>query len=192
MCTSIAGKPLHAQRKVTNLYSISNSEVAVLGTSNVTDYACRLVDLTNNKNLEIQSTRQDHKIELEGATITLDANSFTCDNSLMNSDFKKAINSKNYPYIYVSFLNFELDANNPSATTQSFIPCQLGIKLAGVYKTYHGFIKTLELYPDRLILKGQLTLKMSDFNIDPPKAMFGMVQAEDQIIIGYNVTFKME
>lgn len=183
---------VNGQQKVTDIISISRSDISIIGTSNVTDYTCRLHNTGDLKKLQVESTRTQNLIELNGAKINLNSNQFDCGNAIMNKDFKRAIQSQNHPYIEVVFLQFELQEDTPNAKEQHFVPCKIQIELAGVSKTYNGHIKTLSIASDRLTLEGELALHMSDFNIDPPKAMFGMVQASDEIKIGYSITFIME
>lgn len=41
-----------------------------------------------------------------------------------------------------------------------------------------------------IAFKGNKKLKMTDFNMEPPKAMFGILKADDDVTVSFNVTFR--
>ena len=180
---------LSAQTKITDVSSIDDSEIIIFGTSNVTDYTCELYDLSNNQFISITSQRVGNKVFLNNAVIQLSAKGFKCDNSLMNTDFYKAIKADSFPYITIQFNEFTLNQLISEAPLQNDVPSSISITLAGVTKTYSHTLASLEVQQDRIILSGTMDLLMSEFGITPPTAMFGMVKAGNEIKIAFQISF---
>ena len=61
--------------------------------------------------------------------------------------------------------------------------------------TIAGATKPLEIIFDakvssnKIVLSGSKSLKMTDFKIDPPKAMFGTITTGDEVIIKFETVF---
>ena len=174
---------------LTDICYIENSEIVILGTSNVTDYSCKLFDLSNNSCIKISSTIYGKKIKLENAIITLDANGFNCDNELITRDFYKAIKGDEFPKIMVQFHEFTLVNEVADSPTQENVPYQLSINLAGETNNYSSKLKSLEVTQDQLTISGRVDLLMTDFNIVPPSALFGTIKTSNEISIDFLITF---
>ena len=43
---------------------------------------------------------------------------------------------------------------------------------------------------NKVVLKGEKTFKMTEFKIDPPKALLGTITTGDEITIKFNTIFK--
>lgn len=173
-------------------FQIENSEVNIWGTSNVTDYQCILHDLTNNSDLQIKSTTEDRLIHLQNATITLNCNGFNCDNSPMTRDFLKAIKASQHPQIFIEFLRFELNHDIHEKHLQKNATASIAVTLAGVRKQYDLTLDSLQFAMDNVTVKGQKDIKMTDFDIEPPTALFGMVKASEVVTIDFRIVFNLK
>lgn len=179
-------------RQYADLCFIDDSEINILGSSNVTDYQCILHDLTNNSNIEIKSQVFDRTIKLQNAKVVLLANGFDCENRIMTKDFLKAIKGEKYPEITVAFHQFTLSDNVNKQPNQKNIPAKISIYLAGVTNYYSILLDRFEVKSDELQVVGLIHLRMSDFNITPPTALFGTIKTEDEITIDFKINFKFK
>ena len=168
---------------------IENSEVILLGNSNVTDYSCKLYDLSNNSHISIKSEVYGHTIKLENAVISLKSNGFECDNKIMTKDFYKTIKGAQFPEIKVEFLQFTLVQDIAKYQIQKDIPAKLLIQLAGKSNQYSTLLKSFSIHSNQLTMSGSIEVLMTDFDIDPPTALFGAVKTDDEIQVDFNITF---
>jgi hypothetical protein len=181
---------LKSQTKhLSDLCFIENSEIVILGTSNVTDYSCKLVDLSNNANIRISSARYGRTIKLKNAVIELFSSGFTCDNKFITNDFYKAIKGVEFPKIMVQFHQFTLEKEIGEYPIQENVPSKISINLAGQTNYYSPKLKTLSVASDQLTLTGSVDVLMTDFLIEPPTALLGTVKTNDQIQIDFFITF---
>ena len=168
---------------------ITNSRIIIYGTSNVTDYSCKLYDFSNNTAIKVGSTVNGNRIELTNAKVKLKSSSFSCDNKIMTNDFYEAIKGDVHKFITVQFHEFTLQKEVKESSVQSRLSSVISITLAGKENTYNHTISTMEAMSDQLTLRGTLNVAMTEFGVNPPTALFGAVKTEDQIQIEYSITF---
>ncbi|WP_417599926.1 YceI family protein [Owenweeksia hongkongensis] len=173
-------------------FQIEDSEINILGTSNVTDYQCVLHDLENNSDLQIKSTTKDLLITLENAVIKLKSNGFNCNSSPMTKDFLKTIQAEEHPHIYIEFLSFQLNHSVTEKRLQKNVIARIAVTLAGVRKVYSLKLDSLEFKMDSITTKGKKEIKMSDFDIEAPSALFGLVKADDLVTIDFRIVFNLK
>ena len=177
---------------LTDLCSIENSEIVILGTSNVTDYTCKLYDFSNNSNIEISSEVYGHTIKLKNAKVKLKAKGFDCESRIMTNDFFKAIKGEEHPIISVEFHQFTLTQDVAYYPVQHNIPSKISIRLAGVRNYYSPRLSSLTVKSDQLTFTGFVDLKMTEFDIVPPTALFGTIKTADEIRVEFQITFQMK
>lgn len=175
--------------ELTDICFIENSKIIILGTSNVTDYSCKLYDFSNNSAIRISSRVFGHTIKLKNAAITLKADGFDCNNQLITRDFYKAIKGDEFPEIQVQFHQFTLIKEVSEFPTQENVPSKISIVLAGQTNYYSTHLSSLKVSQDQLTIEGSIDLLMSDFDIIPPKALFGTIQTDNEISIDFSITF---
>src|SRR5574339_632879 len=84
-----------------------SSSLYIEGTTNINTYECAIVKYVGNDTLVLhEGGRNIRPVFVKGA-VELDASSCDCGIPLMTSDFRKAINSKEYPSIIIDFISFE-------------------------------------------------------------------------------------
>lgn len=173
-------------------YEIANSEINILGTSNVSDYQCVLYDLDNNSDLKISSTTNDLLISLQNAVINLKSNGFVCDNAPMTKDFLKTIKASEHSHIKIEFLSFQLNHPVTEKNIQNNVMATIAVSLAGVRKEYTLKLESLRFSMDSITVEGQKEIKMSDFEIKPPSALFGLVKADEEVTIDFRIGFNLK
>lgn len=110
----------------------------------------------------------------------------------MTRDFYKAIKGKEFPQIKIEFQKFVLVDQVDENPNQKNVPATISITLAGKNNVYTIPLKQFKVGKDQLSIKGNLNLKMTDFNIIPPTALFGAVKTDDAIEIEFAITFVLE
>lgn len=181
-----------SNNNLSNICFIENSEIIILGTSNVTDYQCQLYDLSNNTHIQISSAVFDHTVKLHNAIVHLESNGFDCEKKMMTSDFYQAIKGESHPTISVAFHQFTLVDAIENHPIQEQIPAKISIQLAGVTNYYSLPLSSLSIKPDELTVTGSVGLLMTDFDISPPTALFGAVKTADEIVIEFKITFRFK
>jgi len=175
--------------KETFLRSISNSEIKIIGKSNVAGYKCLLYDLSNNTNIKVQSKREGLNVALEDAILKLKSNGFRCNKKPITKDFLKTIKAQEHLYIVIEFIRFTYNEDPEKQAHQKDINAEISISIAGVKRNYSILVSRLDFNKNSISIKGNKKIFMSDFNLIAPSALFGTIKAKDEINLEFTISF---
>jgi len=115
--------------------------------------------------------------------LKLGIKNFDCGRRGINRDFRNSLKSDEYPTIDLKLLSFA-----PSDSLLEEV--NVLISLAGAEKKY--ILEFTSSYSSDGIVKieGEQKLAMSDFNIDPPRALFGLIKVQDELTITFTLFLK--
>jgi hypothetical protein len=152
----------------------------ISGASNINEFSFTYVG-TNSGNGGVPA-RDNEKIE-----ISIPIKEFEASEPMMYGDFLDLMKASEYPRIRISFSKQQLQ-NALQDITQ---PCpEIDITIAGITRTY-SVRCSLAKCADRLYLRGEEIVKLSDFNLKPPAKLLGLVKVNDEINVdfGFIITF---
>ena len=159
------------------------SSLKVEGTSNVHDWEISAKDLQGT--MKVQMT-DGQLVQIDDIKFTVVAESLKSGKGGMDKNTYKALNTDKYKTI-----TYQLQkVNNLDCTSKS--SCK--ITTTGVL-TISGTKKNVEMVfdakvsGDKIVLSGNKKIKMTEFNVEPPTAMFGTITTGDDLNIKYQVTF---
>lgn len=176
------GAMTHAQdfqkRKATVLPS---SDLTIIGDSNIAAFQCEFETSFLEGAREIGYSQTGDQIKFTGAVLSLNNRGFDCGSKGINRDFHDLLRTDQYPKI-----RLELNQVNLSSPTLGL--AIVNITIAGKQKKYElpVNIKTGETAE----FKGRLKVDIRDFNLEPPKKLFGMIVVKDEIEIDFNLLVK--
>lgn len=113
---------------------------------------------------------------------------FKGDNYLMENDFYTLLNASNHPIIIVG-IEKSLLQKIFFGTAGSVI--DFYITIAGKTKRVTGEYTT-NCKNDLTILTGNANIRLTDFSIDPPQKMLGMLKVKDLIFIKFDISMLSE
>ena len=76
------------------------------------------------------------------------------------------------------FLNSETYTDQP-----------IQITIAGVTREYHVFCLVNSCSDNLIYVSGYRYIKLTDFNLDPPKKFQGLVKVKDEVLINFGFVF---
>jgi hypothetical protein len=176
-----------AQSSDYSIWEVSgSSKVIVEGASNVNEFQCatanyRGTDLLRKSSLPgISSYRLSGKIEME-------VRSFDCENRMMTRDLRETLKAEEYPKITIELLSLIIPENPVNGQKVSG---KADITLAGNSRTF-DITWTLILDRDFMRLKGTQDFKFTQFNLNPPSKMMGMVQVKNDIVVDFDLSMQL-
>lgn len=160
------------------------SRLWIEGHSNVNEFRCNANQYETNvqQNGRIEETNPS---ELEvGVDIIVE--SFDCGRSRMNRDLREALKADRHRAIQFRYLTTQDMRYNEESDTYSLLVEGL-LTVAGTEKNI-VFEMTGELINENKIKAyGQTKIDMSDFNIEPPVAMLGLIKVRDRLTVHFNL-----
>lgn len=141
------------------------------GWTNVNTFKCSNTKFQNS--LSIYSFKGN---QLPKVIFKLD--DFDCRNKMMTSDFRKILQSDQYPNLTIRFVEF-------TKTSADRFIAVLEVKMMTVSKNYQV---EFSMYKNNLV--GTKRVRFSDFKIVPPKKMGGMVYVKDELDLFFSLSVK--
>jgi polyisoprenoid-binding protein YceI len=173
-----------ASAQINSSYSMYRNDIRIKGTSNLHDWEMAVENVKGNMDADLKN---DRIVDINSLTLIVDVNSITSGKSIMDNKTYKALNSELYPVI--KFTLSEISDIKPGSKGQ-IVTARGILSVAGVKKNI-AVIATGSLSNDgSMSFTGSKTLKMSDFKIEPPTAIFGTLKTRDQVNIEFDVLFK--
>jgi hypothetical protein len=162
------------------------SNLNIAGHTNVNSFACVVNQYTRPDTITCISGNDQRStgITLKGSLL-IDVNAFDCSNRPMTSELKKTLKQPQYPYLKITFLSLEK------------MPCQqarnesmkgyVNIEMAGVCKTFEINYELFTKSDACKELIGCRTFCFSDFGLEPPKKMGGIIRVKNEINVQFHL-----
>ncbi|MFM8472241.1 MAG: YceI family protein [Candidatus Kapaibacterium sp.] len=178
-------------RPMNVVYSIENgSSLSISGTSNVNTFSCLCAETFKRQVLEIRRDDSTRQIRFRNAVLKLPTESMDCNNSRMNSDLCDALKASRYPYIVVELQQIRLRPGATDAASNEWfdVVAMATLTITDVCKPIVMDVRGIRLSADRYRFVCSKNVRMTDFNVSPPTALFGLIKVNDDIRINLDIT----
>lgn len=166
-----------------------SSKLTIDGKTNINSFQCAITQYFGRDTLVLQEGRNKRPVFTKGY-VGLEAASFDCGMPIMTNDFGKTIKSKEYPFIFIEFISFERGANYQSSGEK--FKGKIKISLGGVTKAFDVDC-TIEAKDSGMIhLQGGRDFTFSDFDLEPPSKMMGMVKVSDALKVNFHLVLLLD
>ncbi len=163
------------------------SRLWIEGSSNVNTFDCiaheyggEAVVYQNDGDNSGQQVTMELEIIVDG---------FDCGKRRMNSDMKKALKADSYPKITFSYKNAESVSSSGSDDLNQFI-VKGELTVAGVTREISFLSEGELLESGRMRASGSKKIFMTDYGIEPPTGLLGLIKADDELIVHFDLTAK--
>ena len=167
----------------------SVSKLWIEGTSTIIDFTC----ITNSidgyafiKNDDLTREGNGNQNFESKVVVSIVVKSLDCGNEMMNEDMYEAMKNENNPFILYELLNSKI-VSEEEIGGWSEIQTTGYLTIAGYKRIVNIPIKVRKLTDGKYNLVGIKELSMHDFNIEPPSAFFGLIKADDKLVIKFNL-----
>jgi polyisoprenoid-binding protein YceI len=165
-------------------YKVGNeSSLLIKGTSTLHDWEMKSLKATGTASFDTEGTQL---AGLKSLSISIPAESLKSDKSAMDKNAYKSLRTsdhKNIRFQMTRLTKFEKSGN------QYQIVCDGSLEIAGKSKTTTVSATCLEKSDGTVQCKGEKSLKMSEYDVEPPSFMFGSVKTGDEITVLFDVNF---
>jgi hypothetical protein len=157
---------------------LPESQLTITGETNINKFLCAFNTSLIPKSKNIKFKGNPGEIHFENAILKLDNQGFDCGNRAINKDFQALIKSNEYPEIQLELRELLFE------TSQQAIAL-LRISIAGKQKDYR--VPVIIKENPVVQYAGKLKLDINDFNLTPPKKLFGLIVVKEDIEINFNL-----
>ena len=159
-------------------------EMSIAGTSSLHDWESSVGEVSATLAL---SYGEDGTIKINSCKVSVNAGSIkSTKGAVMDKKTYKALKTEEHPNITFEMKNVVKTTNNDKGFTTEV---QGVLSIAGASNTVNILVAGTET-AEGFEFVGEKALKMTDFNIDPPTALFGTLKTGDDITIKFKTTFK--
>jgi polyisoprenoid-binding protein YceI len=173
-----------ASGQVYSKYSIDRNNIMIKGTSNLHDWEMVVEKVKGKMDADVKNNKI---VSINSLILSIDVNSIKSGKSIMDNKTYKALKSELYPVI--QFTLSEISEIKPDGKGQA-ITARGILSIAGVKKNIPVKVTGSLLNDGSMSFTGSKTLKMTDFNIEPPTAVLGTLKTGDDVNIEFDVLFK--
>ena len=157
---------------------LPQSKIVLHGLSNVNSFVCEVCCMEEITVMDLSFTGNAAKLLFNDNAYQIPIKNFICENNRMTRDLQNALNMADYPS-----MSLELKALSSLKDTTQAPRAKLKITLAGKSNTYDLTYESTNLSENfyRVVLTRDFN--MSDFGIEPPTAMLGLIKVKEKIEI---------
>jgi polyisoprenoid-binding protein YceI len=164
----------------------NNSEVKVLGTSNLHDWTMKVKGVTCDAQFTVKPGSSVQLLDINSLSFSMPVKNLKSDEDLMDTRAYKALKAEKYTLILFKLVSAEI---TPQQNNQYQIKATGNLTISGVSREVtllaNGFINA-----DKSIsVTGAKKIKMSDFNVTPPSFMLGALRTGDEVNIQFSLKF---
>jgi len=171
---------LFSNKTFSQEFNLNNqaSQLIVSGTSSLHDWDITAEQQKGQLVLDFTNQLQIQKMKIE-----IVAESLKSGKGGMDKNTYKALNTKDFKNI--TFQLIETNDISSLGNDKYKVKSEGNLTIAGVTKKI-SLDFNLEVISNKIKLVGEKTFKMTQFGIDPPKALFGTITTGDEISIKFN------
>lgn len=179
----------------------NGSKLWIEGSSNVNRFQCDAEEVEGRALVFSQmlsqvpgTVEQSNRGNELSIRVDVAVDGFECGRSRMNRDLREALQSQEFPkitFIYGSAtpVNGSETENETGRVTLEVIG---SLTVAGTTRDIRFIVEGTYMEDGRIQATGKKEIKMSDFGVDPPTAMLGMVKARDELTVHFDLIAKQD
>lgn len=171
------------------------SRLWIEGVTNINTYQCTADTIAGFGRLD-ETERPSDTVEGHGS-VTIDVKipvyELDCGKKAMNKDMYEALKAGSYPQIHYQLKEAEFIENVFEDGAEWMRIMSRGIiNVAGVEKEVNIPVLGKVLDNNRFHVKGEKELMMTEFDIQPPTALLGLIKAKNNITIKFDVIVTLD
>jgi hypothetical protein len=161
-----------------------SSRLLLNGTSNINEFSCDCDSYNHSGKVLLEPSDKGYW-QFREAILSVEVKAFDCGHSGINRDMGIALKAHKYPHITISLKSLFHDdkLQHFHVGEKRDLHAIVDIALAGTTKRTPIFIHVTRLSESEYNISCEKDLFMSDFGVDPPTALFGLVKVNDLINI---------
>ena len=171
------------------------SHLRLVGQTNISSFTCHCIHTFLPGTLKLEYRGQKDRSALFNETsLFIPIKSLDCGNPLMNINLRKSLNAGRYPDISIHFLKTVWDEPEQPWKAMDWVQLKVLVQVSinGHSNDYWLDVSVKKDGQDEYRFTGSKSFLMTDFGVEPPTAMMGMIKVNDSIEIQLDLSVKIE
>ena len=163
------------------------SRVRIEGTSSINTFTCEAAGIEGDGYL-VGEARPGHRSVV--AHVYVPVRQFDCGNPRMDADLRDALQAREHPQIRFRLRDARLipgDGASGDDAGRFVLNVEGWVEIAGNARPVALRVEGRRLTDSSYHATGHLPLRMTDFGIEPPTALLGLVKVRDQITVHFDL-----
>lgn len=178
-----------------------DSRVWIEGTSTARDFTCSTQKISGQARLSATAPARSAPLlesssspnaaasdEALDVQAHVPVRALDCGQERQNEDLYEAMDADDHPAIEFEIIKAEVIAEPDSSRNHYVLEAIGDLTIAGETRTVRIPLEGRRLDDGRLHARGTLPMKMTDFKVDPPTALLGLIRVRDDIVVHFDIT----
>ena len=164
-----------------------NSSLVIEGSSNINEFTCDVKQYLNHDTLVFFTDDKMKRLIFQRSAMSIDVSQFDCHQKFITSDLRKTLKYQQYPNMKIHFISMDDPA---SVLPGQHVTGILDIELAGVARRMDIKYTVKNQAGNFIQLTGSRQLHFSDFKLEPPQKMAGLIKINQDIKVNVQLLFR--
>ncbi|MEZ5044808.1 MAG: YceI family protein [Saprospiraceae bacterium] len=169
---------------------LESSRLYIEGKSNVNSFTCDCKEDFPPAKMRLNSTANSNVAYFHETRVEITTEKLDCGNKGINRDLSKALKADEYPKICFELCSITFQEAAHYDEWQN-VKANADITIAGKTKRVKMDIKAKQMADGQLAIKSSKAINMSDFGIDPPTVLMGLIKVKDEISLFFDLDIKV-
>ena len=171
---------------------LESSEVVVNGKSNINHFACIAGADSNPKEAIVSCSSDLGTLVFTRTKIHLAVGEMDCGVKAITRDFRKTVRAEEFPHIDIELLS----ATNTLCAIEgcdywALYEASVQITIAGICQSVEIPVIVRQLDDGSIKCEGRVLLKLSDFQLEAPRALIGLIKVEDRLDVDIQLLVRL-
>ena len=153
--------------------------VKISGTSTIRNWTCEGEASVEAVASQTAPNIPSFSIGVKTVKVNVQVSALDCDNKKMNEHMWKALKLKDHPNINYEMEMYSINSDLTSAQVSG------KITIGGVTKPNNITVSLKPLDSNKFMVTGEMDIDMINFNVEPPKLMFGTLKVGKDVKISF-------
>jgi hypothetical protein len=170
------------------------TEIKIYGASNVADFSCCCESSFDPQFCTFYADDDNGTFRFENAQLDVNSQEINCGGKAINRDMQQTLKADKYPFIRVILeeVTFPQNTTNLKKGHTLQVDALAQIIIAGNAQSNLLQVEVKDLGNQRYIFASNAFLKLSDFGLETPKPLLGLIKVDDRITIDFKLIVQLK
>jgi len=170
---------------------LQGSKVSVQGSTNINEFTCFSDETYSQHSANLFINDLKNNITFHNVILNVTTESLQCGNEVMNRNLYQTLSTDKYPFIVVELLQASTKDGQPLNFSQwMHMTGKVYLSLAGERRVQQIDFVAKQSSDGIYHFIGEHNISLSQYNLDPPTALFGLVKVKDIITVKFDLFVK--